>query len=97
MLGMRKRYRVVLLAAIVAALIVPVGFALSLESSPVTIQASRAVVPTSAAAVASSIVITPSSAIADDTAVAHPVPDSAKLLLVGTMLFGLAAAVRKAI
>jgi hypothetical protein len=30
---MRKRYRVLILAALVAALIVPVGFALSLESS----------------------------------------------------------------
>ena len=29
---MRKRYRVLILAALVAALVVPVGFALSLES-----------------------------------------------------------------
>src|SRR5947199_137145 len=32
---MRKRYRVMLLAALVAALVVPVGFALSVDSTPV--------------------------------------------------------------
>lgn len=94
---MRKRYRVVLLAAIVAALIVPVGFALSLESSPATMHASRAVVTSSAPAVASSIVLAPARAGAEDANTTRPMPDSAKLLLVGTMLFGLAAAVRRAI
>jgi hypothetical protein len=95
---MRKRYRVVLLAAIVAALIVPVGFALSLESSASTAVAPRTVVTTaSTAPVASSIVLTPAGVNADDTPFTHPVPDAAKLLLVGTTLFGLAAAVRKAI
>ena len=97
MLGMRKRYRVVLLAAVVAALIVPVGFALSLESSASTAVAPRPVVTTASAPVASAIVITPAGVNADDTPFTHPVPDAAKLLLVGTTLFGLAAAVRKAI
>jgi len=95
---MRKRYRVVLLAAIVAALIVPVGFALSLESSASTAVAPHAVVTTaSTAPVASSLVLAPSGVNADDTPFTHPLPDAAKLLLVGTTLFGLAAAVRKAI
>jgi hypothetical protein len=39
---MRKRYRVLILAALVAALVVPVGFALSLES-PMPSQSSLAV------------------------------------------------------
>lgn len=74
---MRKRYRVLVLAALVAALVVPVGFALSLESPvPRT--------PMSSTAVDASVLL-------------YPVPDAAKLLLVGTMLFGLAAFVRKAV
>ena len=40
---MRKRYRVLVLAAIAAALVVPVGFALSLEA-PMPAQSSSAVV-----------------------------------------------------
>jgi hypothetical protein len=109
--GMRKRYRVLLLAATVAALVVPVGFALSLESSsrPArlrhlsvnSVTAAGASGPSAAvqsAAVASSVLV--SRAAVDPPAavmVSHSVPDSAKLLLVGTALFGLAAAVRKAI
>jgi hypothetical protein len=76
---MRKRYRILGLAALVAALIVPVGFALSLESP-----APR--VPVSSAAVNPPAAVLPS-----------PLPDSAKLLVVGTVLFGLAAFVRKAV
>jgi hypothetical protein len=113
-LGMRKRYRVLLLAAIVAALVVPVGFALSLESSSgparlrhLSVNSVTAVdesgapgtsVAVQSAAVASSVLV--SRAAVDPPAaviVPHSVPDSAKLLLVGTALFGLAAAVRKAI
>ena len=111
---MRKRYRVLLLAAIVAALVVPVGFALSLESpsrptrlrhlsvnsvTPVdAVDVSGASTAVQSAAVASSVLV--SRAAVDTPAavlVSHSVPDSAKLLLVGTVLFGLAAAVRKAI
>ncbi len=74
---MRKRYRVLVLAALVAALVVPVGFALSLES------------PAPRARVAStSVVAVPTLNLS--------VPDSAKLFIVGTVLFGLAAFVRKA-
>lgn len=73
---MRKRYRVLILAALVAALIVPVGFALSLESpmparSPDTMARSVMLsIPT--------------------------LPDPARLFVVGTLLIGLAAFVRKA-
>jgi hypothetical protein len=42
---MRKRYRVLVLAALAAALVVPVGFALSLEA-PVPVHAADAIVGT---------------------------------------------------
>jgi len=74
---MRKRYRVLLLAALVAALVVPVGFALSLESS--VSHAQTAAAPMVA------------------TTLLPPVSDGAKLLMVGTLLIGLAAFVRKAV
>ena len=71
---MRKRHRVLFLAALVAALVVPVGFALSLDSTPVirSAVASPALLPS------------------------WSMPDGAKLFVVGIVLFGLAAAVRKA-
>ncbi len=101
---MRKRYRVLLLAAIVAALAVPVGFAWLLDSAPmqavhVSHLPTTAVGSTTAAAVTSSVVITaPAADRATRGAVNMPaVPDAAKLLLAGTILFGLAAFVRKAI
>ncbi|OLD20824.1 MAG: hypothetical protein AUJ01_03570 [Acidobacteria bacterium 13_1_40CM_3_65_5] len=93
-----------LLAAIVAALAVPVGFAWSLDSAPmqavhVSHLPTTAVASTAAAAVTSSVVITaPAADRATRGAVNMPaVPDAAKLLLAGTILFGLAAFVRKAI
>jgi hypothetical protein len=70
---MRKRYRVLLLAALVAAFIVPVGFALSLDSAPVATPIVRVGV------------VSPK---------VFP-PWSAWPFVVGTILFGLAAAVRK--
>jgi hypothetical protein len=73
---MRKRYRVLILALLVAALVVPVGFALSLEST--VSHAQTAAAPLFA------------------TTLLSPVPDGAKLLVVGTILIGLAAFVRKA-
>jgi hypothetical protein len=74
---MRKRYRVLFLAALVAAMVVPVGFALSLDSTPVATQFvhSAVVSPT----------ILPS----------WTMPDAAKLFVVGSVLFGLAAALKK--
>lgn len=77
---MRKRYRVLLLAALVAALVVPVGFALSLDTTPVATQLIHtALVPGAVPA----------------PALPWTMPDAAKLFGVGTLLFGLAAAVRK--
>jgi hypothetical protein len=77
---MRKRYRVLLLAALVAALGVPVGFALSLDTTPVATQFIH-------------VGLLPGAATAP--AVPWSMPDAAKLLGVGTLLFGLAAAVKK--
>ena len=87
---MRKRYRVLLLAAIGAALIVPVGFALSLESASFTTAVHTS---TSTAAVASPILAGTNHAV--DASI-HPfLSDGVKLLLVGTTLFGLAAFLRR--
>jgi hypothetical protein len=83
---MRKRFRVLLLAAVVAAFIVPVGFALSLDPAPHARTNAAGVVPVMLVAGNSSL-----------SSLLGPIPDAAKLLLVGTTLFGLAAAVRKTI
>jgi len=98
---MRKRYRVLVIAAFVAALVVPVGYALSLEPQP-TAKIART---TLAAAPSAAVVVSPvmmhasAASVARSAAPASPftsVPDAGKLLLVGTILFGLSALVRKA-
>lgn len=99
---MRKRYRVMIFAALVAALVVPVGYALSVESMPAAAPSSyAAVVPASplssvaAAVVVSAPISVPTSSDAP-TASLVPVSDAAKLFGIGTVLFGLAAFLRKA-
>ena len=96
---MRKRFRVLLLAAVVAALIVPVGFALSLESGAATPHVRNGAVI--AAPAAHSVVSAPVT-----QSLYRPVPGSssgsailegAKLFVAGTVLFGLAAIVRRAV
>jgi hypothetical protein len=92
-------------AALVAALVVPVGYALSVESTPAanTYTHYAAVVPTAASVASSTAVAAVAAPIAIRTAGSpsaspdYEVPDAAKLLGIGTVLFGLAAAVRKAI
>src|SRR5438034_4768653 len=98
---MRKRYRVLVFASLVAALVVPVGYALSIESTQVATHAPYAGVPaaavvpvTAAAAVAAPMTIHVGSTAA---VTMRPVPDAAKLFGIGALLFGLAAFVRKAI
>ena len=84
--AMRKRYRVLILVAVVAAFIVPVGFALSLESpSPDASISSTAFVTTAA-------LLLPVSHAA--RLVLAPLSDGAGLLLVGALLLGLAALAR---
>jgi hypothetical protein len=93
---MRKRYRVLIFAALVAALIVPVGYALSIDSKPKAVRTSyTAMMPAAATAVASPVM--PLVGDAAPGSMMYPVSDSAKLLCIGTFLFGLAAVVRKAI
>lgn len=103
---MRKRYRVLLIAAIVAALVVPVGYALSLESQPSprpTVIGHTNLSTAPAAAVVASPVIVHTRATSTIASGAAPlssgreVPGAGKLFLVGTILFGLSALVRKAI
>jgi hypothetical protein len=92
---MRKRYRILAFAALVAALAVPVGYAVSLESAPFTARTHDRALGTVAAASA----LAPIALRSDDRSPAHPdhgVPDAAKLFGVGTILFGLAAALRRA-
>jgi hypothetical protein len=95
MRGLRKRYRVLIFAAL-AALVVPVGYALSIDAKSNTARTEySAVIPAAANAVAAPVLITH-----DDVtpfSVMYPVSDSAKLLCIGTILFGLAAAVRRVI
>ena len=98
---MRKRYRVLLIAAFVAALVVPVGYALSLEPQPRAAMIARtALVDRASAAVVASPMMVHASAAAVAASAPAPslpaVPDAGKLLLVGTMLFGLSALVRRA-
>jgi len=84
---------VVVLAAIVAALVVPVGFALSLSSNsgraPVGV---RAAVPAESVATSLPVLLPTDPA---EKPLFDDVPDAAKLFLVGTMLVGIAIAVRK--
>ena len=103
---MRKRYRVLLIAAVAAALVVPFGYALSVESQPQapssSVLARADLAKTAAAAVVVAPVLIRTGATSAATTAALPasnraVPDAGKLLLVGTVLFGLSALVRKTI
>ncbi|PYR62605.1 MAG: hypothetical protein DMF91_06160 [Acidobacteria bacterium] len=92
---MRKRYRVLLLAAIVAALIVPVGFALSLESDSGRVSPhTRAVNATAKPTPVSTFVLmrTSNPLLAPGL---PALPEGARLFFVGTALFGLAAVMRR--
>jgi hypothetical protein len=94
---MRKRYRVLFLAALAAALIVPVGYALSIESTTKTASQTYAVVMPAAANVVAARAMIQRTGEAQPASPLGPVGDAAKLLCIGTVLFGLAAAVRKVI
>jgi hypothetical protein len=93
---MRKRYRVLIFAALVAALIVPVGYALSIDSKPKATHARYDAIPTAAVTAVAAPAMMPHADTASDT-ILSPISDAAKLLCIGTVLFGLAAAVRKAV
>lgn len=103
---MRKRHRVLIFVALVAALVVPVGYALSVESpAPARVRAGYATdIPARALSEipAVSVVATPVTISLNGAASAAPssalpfASDSVKLFGIGTLLFGLAAFVRKA-
>jgi hypothetical protein len=93
---LRKRFRVLLLAAIVAAVVVPLGFALSPDtSSPLPAAASSRVGIVAFTTVATPITV--SAATAAERPSGFAVSDAAKLFFVGTIFLGLAAAVRRAV
>ena len=94
---MRKRYRVLLFAALVAALIVPVGYALSIDPSLRGASQKRyAPTPTASTVVVASVNL-PRTGDSSSLSILAPFADAVKLLCIGTVLFGLAAAVRKAV
>jgi hypothetical protein len=91
----RKRYRVLVLASLAAALVVPVGFALSLEAGPGWRSGPAPETFAVPAGIAATVV--PRSGVTDlARSISHPLPDAAKLFIVGSLLIGLAAAMRKA-
>ena len=99
--AIRKRYRILLFAAVVVALAVPVGFALSLEAVP---SLGRPDQPVARPIASSSPVVLQArnvnAASLSGRTSSRWVPegfDAAGLLIVGTVLFGLAAVVRRAI
>ena len=95
-MAMRKRYRVMAFAALVAALVAPVGLALSLGAVPSIAPTLHPVAaPFVTVAVMAPVVVPIRDAAS--ASVIQQAFDAAGLLMVGTMLFGLAAVVRKAI
>jgi hypothetical protein len=95
---MRKRYRVLFLGALVVALIVPVGYALSTDSKPKATHARYDVMPAAATTAVAAPVMRPHTAESTNKSesLLSPIADAAKLLCIGTVLFGLAAALKKA-
>ncbi len=89
---MRKNRRVLILATIVAAVVVPVGFTLSLDSRVGAVAADRDDLP------AAQVVMQRAPFLASTTAAVSglpAVPEGAKLLVIGGLLFGVAAAMRR--
>jgi hypothetical protein len=82
-----------MLAAIVAGFVVPVGFALSPEYEMVTRTQSAGFGMPSATAIGVPILL--GNKDLTFAPLMRPIPDAAKLLLVGTVLIGLSGAVRK--
>ena len=93
---MRKRFRVLLLAAIVAAAAVPFGFALSVQSVQSTTHSGSGLLATTSVANTAGALVRPGDSSSVPFLRPIPIPDSAALLFVGAVLFGVAAVVRKA-
>jgi len=88
----KRRIRVLLFIALVAAVIVPVGFALSLESGDRAVSAVHGVVPVAQIRPMNSPIVATTTAAVTSL---PEMPEGAKLLVIGTGLFGLAAAMRR--
>ena len=89
---MRKKARVLALATLTAAIVVPVGFALSVDPHAETVDSGRNLLPVA------HVVTSRAPFLATTTAAVHDLPDmpeGAKLLLIGGVLFGVAAAMRR--
>ena len=94
MITIRKRYRILVLAALVAAVIVPLGFALSLDSNSDVVAAPAVGSIGIVAASAKTYALTFPPAAQPSTSLPQ-MPDGLKLLFVGSALFGLASAIRR--
>jgi hypothetical protein len=94
MITIRKRYRILVLAALVAAVAVPLGFGLSLDSTPAIVAAPPAGNVGIVAASAKTYALTLPQATKPRTFFPE-LPDGIKLLFVGSALFGLAGAIRR--
>jgi len=94
---MRKRYRVLILSTLAAALAVPLGFALSLEST--TAPAVVVAPPSADVGIVAASTAKPHLALVQTPSRTHmnmpAIPDGAKLLFVGSALFGLAGVMRR--
>ena len=95
---MRKRYRVLMLAGLVVAIAVPLGFALSLDPPPTAVVAPShsgigdiSIMAASRARPHVALVQTSS----QGQSALPALPDGAKLLFVGSALFGLAGVMRR--
>jgi hypothetical protein len=97
---MRKRYRVLLLAFVAAAVAVPLGFALSLESPATAIVSPAPSSDIGDMSIVAASRARPQLALVQTTSPGRPsgpaLPDGAKLLFVGSALFGLAGVMRRA-
>lgn len=93
---MRKRYRVLILAAIAAAVIVPFGFALSLEQRP-TLTAAAPTYDVGSPSLGPALfdVSHRSTTFQASLPFKSRVPDSASLFIIGAVLIGAAIAVRR--
>jgi hypothetical protein len=89
-----KRYRVLLLAALVAALTVPLGFALSVPSNPAASSLDKRPDPIASSLVLSRPVVPSSSSPASPGA--RQMLESIKLITVGTLLICFGSIARKA-
>jgi hypothetical protein len=90
---MRKRVRILLFVALVAAVVVPVGFALSLDTNNSSAVPVHGIVPVSQVTTTNGPIVATTGAAA---VIALPnVPDGAKLFAIGGVLFGLAAAMKR--